>query len=101
VSPSLYTKFEDALFPHAEGMTEASVRQLAADVAEAASVREAFAAELSSGRARARVLRDIELGVRLGLSGTPDFFYKGVFLTSEAGLAEDYIGRRLAGGAGH
>jgi hypothetical protein len=101
VSPSLYLKYEEALFPHAEGMTAEAARQLADDVAEAASVRDAFRAELSSGRARSRVLRDIELGLRLGLNGTPDFFYKGVFLSSEATLAEDYIGKSIAAQTRH
>ncbi len=98
VSPSLYFKYEEAIFPHVADMTDASARQLAADVAEAAGVRDAFSNELSSGRARARVLRDIDLALRLGLNGTPVFYYKGVCLSSEAGLAEDYIASRLAEG---
>ena len=92
VSPALYLRYEDALFPKASSMTPAAARQLGADLAEAAGVCPAFAAELSSGRARQRVVKDIELAMRLGLNGTPVFFYEGVFLTSEPGVAEGVIG---------
>ncbi len=95
VSPSLYLRYEEALFPKASSMTPAAARQLGADVAEAAGVSSAFQAELSSGRARDRVVRDIELAMRLGLNGTPVFFDEGVFLTSEPGVAESAIGARL------
>lgn len=95
VSPALYLRYEQALFPKASSMTPAAARQLGADVAEAAGVGPAFAAELSSGRARQRVVKDIELAMRLGLNGTPVFFDEGVFLTSEPGLAESSIGGRL------
>jgi len=95
VSPPLYLRYEEALFPKASAMTPADARQLGADVAEAAGVGTAFARELSSGRARQRVVRDIELAMRLGLNGTPVFFDEGVFLTAEPGLAEGEIGARL------
>ena len=95
VSPALYLRYEEALFPKAASMTPAAARQLGADVAEAAGVSAAFQAELSSGRARQRVVQDIELAMRLGLNGTPVFFYDGVFLTSEPGVAEGAIGARL------
>lgn len=91
VSPELYAKYEDALFPRAGSMNAAAARQIAADVADAAGVRAAFDGELSSGRARDRVVRDVELALRLGLSGTPVFFYRGAFLTGETGLAEKAI----------
>ncbi len=99
VSPDLYTKYEDAVFPRAGSMNAAAAREVAADVADAAGVRAAFDAELSSGRARDRVVRDIELALRLGLVGTPAFFYRGAFLTGENGLAEKAIEKRLAGPA--
>jgi hypothetical protein len=97
VSPSLYMKYEEAIFPRASQMNEASARELAADVAEAAGVRAAFEAELKSGRARSRVLADIDLALRLGLNSTPVFFYGGTYLSSEDTLAEDYIGSQILG----
>jgi hypothetical protein len=96
VSPDLYTKYEDAIFPRAGSMNAAAAREVAADVADAAGARAAFDAEISSGRARDRVVRDIELALRLGLVGTPVFFYRGAFLTGENGLAEKAIEARLA-----
>ncbi len=102
VSPALYAKYEDALFPRAAGMNEKGARDLATDIAEAAGAREAFAAELSSGRARERVLNDINTALKLGLNGTPVFFFRGAWLTSEPDLAENYIKAALgdAGEAG-
>jgi hypothetical protein len=97
VSPPLYARYEEAVFAQAAGMTPAAARQIGADVAEAAGVGEAFKAELSSGRARRRVVGDVELAMRLGLNGTPVFFYEGAFLTSESGVAESYIESRLGG----
>jgi hypothetical protein len=95
VSPPLYARYEQAVFPQASSMTPESVRQVGADIAEAAGVSPAYREELSSGRARQRVARDVGLAIRLGLSGTPVFFYDGVFLTSDTGLAENYIDGRL------
>ena len=95
VSPSLYPKYEDAIFPRAAAMDEKAARDLATDIAQAAGAGEAFAAELSSGRARERVLDDINLGLRLGLNGTPVFFYRGAWLTAEPDLAENFIQARL------
>lgn len=97
VSPALYDTYERTLFPKASSMTPEAARQLGADVAEAAGVAKAYQAELSSGRARERVVRDIELAMRLGLNGTPAFFDAGVFLTSEPELAEKEIEERIAG----
>jgi protein-disulfide isomerase len=96
VSPELYTKYEDAVFPRAASMNAESARQVAADVADAAGARPAYEAELSSGRASERVIRDIEMALRLGLSGTPAFFYRGQFLTGEKGLAEKAIESGMA-----
>jgi hypothetical protein len=95
VSPALYMKYEESLFPRAGSMTEAAARELGADVAEAAGARAAFDAELSSGRARQRVVRDIDLALSLGLNGTPAFFYEGAFMTGEPGLAEKFVAGRL------
>ena len=95
VSPALYARYEQTVFPQASSMTPESVRQVGADVAEAAGVGPAYREELSSGRARQRVARDVELAMRLGLNGTPVFFYDGTFLTSDTGLAENYIDARL------
>ncbi len=95
VSPALYARYEQTVFPQASSMTPESVRQVGADVAEAARVGPAYREELSSGRARQRVARDVELALRLGLNGTPVFFYEGAFLTSDKGAAESYIESRL------
>ena len=97
VSPALALKYEEAIFPRAGGMNEKDARDLAADIAEAAGSRDAFEAEISSGRARDRVIADIDLALRLGLNGTPVFFYRGAWLTSEPELAEHYIEGRLSG----
>lgn len=97
VSPALYTRYEEAVFPRAGSMTEAAARELAADVADAAGVRPAFDAEIVSGRARDRVVRDVELALRLGLNSTPVFFYRGAHLVSDPNLAESYIQSRLGG----
>jgi protein-disulfide isomerase len=97
VSPALYTRYEEAVFPRAGSMTEAAARELAADVADAAGARAAFEAEISSGRARDRVMRDVDLALRLGLNSTPVFFYRGAFLPSDPNLAETYIQSRLGG----
>ena len=98
ISPSAYLKYEEAIFPRAGAMTAAGARELGADVADGAGVREAFDAELSSGRARQRVVRDIDLALSLGLNGTPIFFFRGAELTSDRGLAEAAIGSALSGG---
>ena len=97
VSPDLYSRYEGAIFPRAGTMTEAAARELAADIADAASVRPAFDAEIASGRARERVVRDVDLALRLGLNGTPVFFYRGTWIPSDAGLAESYVQSRLSG----
>lgn len=97
VSPALYTRYEEAVFPRAASMTEAAARELAADVADAAGVRPAFDAEIATGRARDRVVRDVELALRLGLNSTPVFFYRGAHLISDPNLAESYIQSRLGG----
>jgi protein-disulfide isomerase len=97
ISPALYARYEEAVFPRAGTMTESAVRELAADVADAAGSRAAFDAELSSGRARDRVVADVTTALRLGLNGTPVFFYRGVYLTSEPNLVEGYVQPRLGG----
>ena len=67
VSPALYVKYEEAIFPQAGSMTEPAARELAADVADAAGAAQAFDAEISSGRARDRVVsRRFDLALRLG-----------------------------------
>jgi protein-disulfide isomerase len=101
VSPSLYSRYEAALFPMASSMSPQGARELATDVAQAAGQLDAYQAELDSGRARHRVLQDIDLALRLGLNSTPAFFFRGAFLTSEKDLAESYIGGRLGASAPH
>jgi protein-disulfide isomerase len=99
VKPELYRRYEETVFARASGMTPAAARELAADIAEAAGAREAFAAELSSGRARGRVLRDINLAMRLGVVATPAFLYKGTLLPGEKGQLEDFLLERLPASA--
>jgi hypothetical protein len=98
VSPELYDKYEQAVGQRASSMTGAAAREIAADVADAAGARQAFDAELSSGRARDRVVRDVELALSLGLTSTPAFFYRGAHLTGEAGGVEKYVTAELSGG---
>ena len=96
VSPQLEDNYERAIFPKAETMTPKAAYDLASDVAEAAGSRKAFEQEFSSGSARKRVLADIELALRLGLNGTPVFFFRGAWLSSEPDLAEHYVESRLS-----
>jgi predicted DsbA family dithiol-disulfide isomerase len=95
VDPAMYAKYEEALFAR-EGMTAAAARQIASDVAEAAGAKEKFESELASGRARERVVRDIRLAIRLGLSGTPAFLHDGNFVSGERELFEAYLRGKLA-----
>ncbi len=99
IKPELYRRFEEAIFARAEGMSAAAARELASDIAEAAGAREAFTAELSSGRARARVLHDIGLAMRLGVVATPAFLYHGTLLAGEKGLLETYLSESLPASA--
>lgn len=94
VDPAMYARYEEALFAR-EGMTATAARQIASDVAEAAGAKEKFDAELSSGRARERVVSDIRLAIRLGLSGTPSFFHEGNFVSGEKELFETYLSGKL------
>ena len=95
VKPELYRRYEESVFARAEGMSVAAARELASDIADAAGVREPFAAEIASGRARGRVLRDIGLAMRLGIVATPAFLYRGTLLPGERGLIEDYLWESL------
>ncbi len=97
VRPDLYRRYEETVFARESGMTPAAAREIAADIAEAAGAREAFAAELSSGRARGRVVRDIGLAMRLGVVATPSFLYKGTLLPGEKGPARGLSLREPAG----
>lgn len=95
LSPRLFAKYEEALFARAEGMTETAARELAADIAEAAGSKKEFEEELASGRARERVLSDIRLAMRLGITGTPYFLYEGVLVSGERDLLEEYLREKL------
>jgi predicted DsbA family dithiol-disulfide isomerase len=77
-------------------MPAAAARQIASDIAEAAGAKEMFESELSSGRARERVVSDIRLAIRLGLSGTPSFLHDGNFVSGERELFEAYLRGKLA-----
>ncbi len=91
----LFSRYEDAVFARQEGMTAAAARELAADQAEAAGVKAAYEAELSSGRARGRVLSDISLAMRLGLTGTPSFLEGGTFISGERDLLERHLAEKF------
>lgn len=91
VDPALYAKFEEAIFARASTMSAEAARSLASDVAEAAGAKPAFEKELSSGRARERVVADLRLGIRLGILGTPAFFHDGNFVSAEKELFETYL----------
>ncbi len=95
VDPALYPRYEDALFAR-EGMNALAASEIASDIAEAAGAKEKFETELSSGRARERVVRDIRLAIRLGLSGTPSFLHGGDFVSGERELFEAYLKSKLA-----
>lgn len=95
VKPELYRRYEESVFARSEGMSSAAARELANDIADAAGAREAFAAEIASGRARGRVLRDISLALRLGVATTPAFLYRGTLLPGERGVFEDYLRQSL------
>jgi hypothetical protein len=95
VKPELYRRYEESVFARAEGMSIAAARELASDIAGAAGAGEAFAAEIASGRARGRVLRDISLAMRLGVMATPSFLYRGTLLPGERGQFEDYLWQSL------
>ena len=91
VRPELYLRYEESVFARAEAMSAAAARELANDVAETGSAREEFAAEISSGRARARVARDVSLAMRLGVVTTPVFLVRGTVIPGQYGLVETYL----------
>lgn len=93
--PSLYSKYEETVFARSEVLSVSAVREIGEDIAEAAGVKAEFEAELSSGRARERVLHDIALAMRLGISGTPSFIEAGTFVSGEKDLLEAYLREKL------
>jgi protein-disulfide isomerase len=96
VSPLLQDAYERAIYPKAESMNAKAARELASDIAEGAGAREAFQAEIASGRARDRIVSDLDLAFRLGLNGTPVFFFRGAWLTPEPDLVEHYVEEKLS-----
>jgi len=96
IQPALEDAYEKAMFAKAASMNPQAARETASDVAEAAGAKAAFDAEISSGRARDRVVADIDLALRLGINGTPQFFFRGAWLTSEPELVEHFIDARLS-----
>jgi len=91
IKPELYRHYEEAMFARGEGMTPAAARELASDIAEAGGAKDAFSAELSSGRARARVARDVTLAMRLGIISTPSFVCRGTYVPGEKGALETFL----------
>lgn len=96
VRPLLYATYEEALFARPQGMNAKAARELALDIAEAAGLKTQFEAEISNGRARERVLRDIRLAMRLGISGTPTFLHEGNLVSGEKDLFEAYLAEKVA-----
>jgi protein-disulfide isomerase len=96
--PAAFQKYEEAVFARSETMSAAAARELAGDMAEAANVRPAFEKALSSGRARGRVLADIELASRLGVHGTPSFVLDGKLVPGERGYLENAVMRKYGAG---
>ncbi len=90
-SVPLYGRFEEAVFARQEGMSAAAARELAADIADAGGARAAYDAEISSGRARDRVLADIDLAVRIGAHGTPLFVLDGRLVPGQRGFLENAL----------
>jgi hypothetical protein len=95
IEPGLYAKYREAVFARAESLSEAACREIARDVAESASSVPRFEEEIGSGRARGRVLSDMLLASRLGVSITPTFVYDGVLVSGESGLLESLLFERL------
>jgi protein-disulfide isomerase len=89
--PVLYRRYEEAVFGRFEGMSAAAAREIASDLAESAGVKAAYQAALSSGRARDRVVKDIELASRLGIHGTPSFVLDGRLVPGERGYLENAL----------
>ncbi|HYK43319.1 MAG TPA: thioredoxin domain-containing protein [Thermoanaerobaculia bacterium] len=89
-----YSRYEEMVFARSEGLSASGARQLAADVAESAGEKERFEAELSSGRARARVVRDVELAGRIGVGGTPAFVVDGRLVPGDRGFLERELALR-------
>jgi hypothetical protein len=90
VSPELYGKYEQAIFSR-ESIDAVAARELAVDVADSAGARDRFEAALSSGKARQRVLADVELAMRVGVSGTPMFISRGALVAGERWIVEGYL----------
>jgi protein-disulfide isomerase len=96
--PAAFLEYEDAVFARSETMSAAAARELARDVAEAANGKAAFETALSSGRARQRVLQDIELASRLGVHGTPSFVLDGKVVPGERGYLENALMQKYGTG---
>jgi len=90
ISPELYGKYEQGVFAR-ESIDAADARELAGDVADAAGARDRFEAALTSGKGRQRVLADVELAMRLGVSGTPMFISRGALVAGERWIVEGYL----------
>jgi hypothetical protein len=90
-APAAFLRYEEAVFGRFESMSAAAARELAGDMAEASKAKAAYEAALSSGRARDRVLRDIELASRLGIHGTPSFVLDWKLVPGERGYLENAL----------
>jgi protein-disulfide isomerase len=77
--------YHDLLFERAPNVAPAALREYAATVGLDAA---AFDRCLESGKHRAGVSADMELGAQLGVTGTPTFFVNGAPLVGNQSLAE-------------
>lgn len=87
--------YHDLLFDRAPEMSAAALRDYAARVGVDAT---AFNQCLESRKHRAAVNADIEVGTKLGVTGTPSFFINGALLVGNQPLGEfqNAIERELA-----
>ena len=79
---------EEWLYTHQEGLTPAAVRQAAKEIAGVSD----FDSEYP--RVVALIKSDVDLGHRLGVTGTPTFFINGVRM--EGGLKPEFLDQAIA-----
>jgi protein-disulfide isomerase len=100
IDPKLFVKYRQMVFARAESLNEAGCREIGKDVAESGGAVTRYEEEIRSGRARERVLADMRLAARLGVSITPTFLYDGILVSGENGLLERALAENPAAAAG-
>jgi protein-disulfide isomerase len=78
-----FWEMHDLLFEHRTDLTDAALLRYAAQAGANAS---AVADALRFGTARAKIERDVEGGIRSGVTGTPTFFVNGARYEGSWGL---------------